>query len=98
MGALNDSIHAGNIREIILVSEALHDLQIIDISQHIADHSDEARIILIAGPSSSGKTTFSKRLSVQLLAQGFAPFPLEMDNYFVDREATPKDANGQLRF
>jgi uridine kinase len=98
VGALNDSIKAGNIREIILVSEALHELQIIDIAQHIAEKSDEARIILIAGPSSSGKTTFSKRLSVQLLANGFSPFPLEMDNYFVDREETPRDASGQYDF
>lgn len=98
VGALNDSIQAGNIREIILVSEALHELQIIDIAQHIAEKSDEARIILIAGPSSSGKTTFSKRLSVQLLANGFSPFPLEMDNYFVDRDDTPRDASGQYDF
>lgn len=98
VGALNDAITAGNIREIILVSEALHDLQIIDISRHIAERSDEARIILIAGPSSSGKTTFSKRLSVQLLAQGFAPFPVEMDNYFVDREQTPRDDKGNFNF
>lgn len=98
VGALNASIEAGNIREIILVSEALHNLQIIDISQSIAEKSEEARIILIAGPSSSGKTTFSKRLSVQLLAQGFSPFPLEMDNYFVDREQTPKDENGNYNF
>ncbi|MEL7591187.1 MAG: nucleoside kinase, partial [Anaerolineaceae bacterium] len=81
VGALNDTIQAGNIREIVLVSEALHNLQIIDISQQIAERSEEVRVILIAGPSSSGKTTFSKRLSVQLLAQGFSPFPLEMDNY-----------------
>ncbi len=98
VGALNDSIQAGNIREIILVSEALHNLQIIDISQQIVERSEEVRIILIAGPSSSGKTTFSKRLSVQLLAQGFSPFPVEMDNYFVDREQTPKDANGNFNF
>ena len=98
VGALNDVIQAGNIREIVLVSEALHDLQIIDISQQIAERSEDVRVILIAGPSSSGKTTFSKRLSVQLLAQGFSPFPLEMDNYFVDREATPRDANGNYNF
>lgn len=98
VGALNASIEAGNIREIILVSEALHNLQIIDISQSIAEKSEEARIILIAGPSSSGKTTFSKRLSVQLLAQGFSPFPLEMDNYFVDREQTPRDEMGNYNF
>jgi len=98
VGSLNDSIQAGNIREIILVSEALHELQIGDITQQIAEKSDEARIILIAGPSSSGKTTFSKRLAVQLLAHGFSPFPLEMDNYFVDREMTPKDASGAYNF
>lgn len=98
VGALNESIEAGNIREIILVSEALHNLQIIDITQSIAEKSEEARIILIAGPSSSGKTTFSKRLSVQLLTQGFSPFPLEMDNYFVDREKTPKDEKGNYNF
>jgi len=98
VGALNDSIQAGNIREIVLVSEALHNQQIIDISQQIAERSEDVRVILIAGPSSSGKTTFSKRLSVQLIAQGFSPFPLEMDNYFVDREKTPRDANGNYNF
>lgn len=98
VGALNDVIQAGNIREIVLVSEALHNQQIIDISQQIAERSEDVRVILIAGPSSSGKTTFSKRLSVQLLAQGFSPFPLEMDNYFVDREETPRDAHGNYNF
>ncbi len=98
VGALNDSIKEGNIREIILVSEALHELQISDIAQHIAEKSDESRIILIAGPSSSGKTTFSKRLSVQLLANGFSPFPVEMDNYFVNRDDTPKDKSGNFDF
>ena len=98
VGALNDSIQAGNIREIVLVSEAMHNLQIIDISQQIAERSEEVRVILIAGPSSSGKTTFSKRLSVQLLAQGFSPFPLEMDNYFVDRDKTPRDTHGNYNF
>ena len=98
VGALNDAIQAGNIREIILVSEALHELQIIDIAQHIAEKSDESRIILISGPSSSGKTTFSKRLTVQLIANGFSPFPVEMDNYFVNREDTPKDKFGKFDF
>lgn len=98
VGALNDAIQAGTTREIILVAEALHELQIAEIAQHIADRSEEARIILIAGPSSSGKTTFSKRLAIQLLAQGFSPYPLEMDNYFVAREKTPKDANGEYNY
>lgn len=98
VGALNDANAAGKMREVVLISEALHELQISEIAQQIADRADDARIILIAGPSSSGKTTFSKRLAIQLLAHGFAPYPLEMDNYFVDREATPRDANGQYDF
>jgi len=98
VGALNDANTSGSMREVILVSEALHELQIAEIAQHIADRSEEARIILIAGPSSSGKTTFSKRLAIQLLAQGFSPYPLEMDNYFVAREETPRDANGEYNF
>jgi uridine kinase len=98
VGALNDAIQAERIREIILVSEALHELNISDMAAKIVERSDKARIVLIAGPSSSGKTTFSKRLAVQLLAQGLAPFPLEMDNYFVDRELTPKDKEGQYDY
>jgi uridine kinase len=98
VGALNDAIQAGRIREIILVSEALHELKISEIASQIVTRSDKARIVLIAGPSSSGKTTFSKRLAVQLLAQGVAPFPLELDNYFVDRELTPKDEHGQYDY
>lgn len=98
VGALNDAIQADRIREIILVSEALHELYIAEIAGKIVARSNKARIVLIAGPSSSGKTTFSKRLAVQLLAQGLTPFPLEMDNYFVDRERTPKDKNGQYDY
>jgi uridine kinase len=98
VGALNDANAFGSMREVILVSEALHELQIAEIAQHIADRSEEARIILIAGPSSSGKTTFSKRLAIQLLAQGFSPYPMEMDNYFVSRQDTPRDANGEYNY
>ena len=98
VGALNDAISGGRIREIILVSEALHEQKIADIARQVADRSNATRIVLIAGPSSSGKTTFSKRLSVQLLAQGCSPFPLELDNYFVDRERTPRDEEGQLDY
>jgi uridine kinase len=98
VGALNDAIQADRIREIILVSEALHELKIAEIAAQIVARSDKARIVLIAGPSSSGKTTFSKRLAVQLLAQGLTPFALELDNYFVDRELTPKDQHGQYDY
>jgi len=98
VGALNDSIHENRIREIILVSEALHERQIASIATEIVERADLIPIILVAGPSSSGKTTFSKRLSVQLLAQGISPFPLEMDNYFLDRAQTPLDENGEYDF
>jgi uridine kinase len=97
-GALNDAIRLGRAREIILVSEALHEQHIADIAKEYVTKQDRPRVILIAGPSSSGKTTFSKRLSVQLLAQGITPYALEMDNYFVDRDKTPKDENGAFDF
>jgi uridine kinase len=98
VGGLDDAIQAGRSREIILVSEALHEQHIADIARQVAERRDGARMMLIAGPSSSGKTTFSRRLAVQLLALGLSPYALELDNYFVDREATPKDENGQLDF
>lgn len=101
VGALNDSIQDGRVREIILVSEALQEQQVSAIAAKIAQriHRDpESRIILIAGPSSSGKTTFSKRLAIQLLAHGYSPFPLGMDNYFLDRDKTPRNSLGELDF
>jgi uridine kinase len=98
VGALNDVISNGRIREIILVAEALHELQLAEIAGQIAERSSQSRIVLIAGPSSSGKTTTSKRLAVQLLAQGISPMPIEMDNYFVERDKTPRDENGQFDF
>jgi uridine kinase len=104
VGALDDSILAGRIHEIILVSEALHEEHVADIAEQITARYDQSnpakmvRIILIAGPSSSGKTTLAKRLTIQLLSQGISPYPLEMDNYFVDRGDTPKDEDGQPDF
>lgn len=98
VGALNDAIQAGRISEIILVSEALHERYIAEIAAKITARRDSIRIITIAGPSSSGKTTFAKRLAVQLLAQGISPFPLEMDDYFVDRDDTPLDEAGEFDF
>lgn len=98
VGSLNDSILDGRIREVILVSEALHERRISDMAAQIAVRRDEVRVVLIAGPSSSGKTTTSRRLSIQLLAQGLHPYPLEMDNFFVTRTQTPKDAEGNFDF
>ncbi len=98
VGALNQAVEAGRVREIILVSEALHEGSVAQIGREIADQRDRVRVVLIAGPSASGKTTFSKRLSVQLLAHGIRPFPLGLDDYFVDRERTPRDENGEYDF
>jgi uridine kinase len=101
VGALNDAIQAGRIRELILVSEALHERYVAEVASQIAALGQQARlprIILIAGPSSSGKTTLSQRLSIQLLSQGLSPLPLEMDNYFFNREKTPLDSNGERDF
>lgn len=98
VGALNDRIKDGKIHELILTSEALHEQHVAEIAGQIAEKSSTARIILISGPSSSGKTTFSKRLSIQLLSQGISPFPVEMDNFFVSRDLTPRDANGAFDF
>lgn len=98
VGALNDAIKQNRIREVILVSEALHEQRVTEIARQIAERHEQIRVVLIAGPSSSGKTTFSKRLSVQLLACGVSPFPIELDNYFVDRDDTPRDENGEFDF
>jgi uridine kinase len=97
VSGLNEAIDGDRIREIVLVSEALHEQRIAQIAEQV-HQEEEVRLVLIAGPSASGKTTFSKRLSVQLLAQGIQPFPLALDNYFVDREKTPRDVNGNYDF
>jgi uridine kinase len=98
VGGLNDAIQGGRSREVILVSEALHEQNIAEIARQIAGRGETARVVLIAGPSSSGKTTFSRRLAVQLLAMGLSPFALELDNFFVDREKTPLGEDGKLDF
>lgn len=97
VGALNEKIEDKTIQELILVQEALHEKKIAQIADQIHEKS-EVKLVLIAGPSSSGKTTFSKRLSVQLRVNGRVPFPISLDDYFVDREQTPKDENGEYDF
>ena len=94
---LNDEITKGNIQETILVQEALQEKKIAEIAQMIVERPS-VKFILIAGPSSSGKTTFSHRLSIQLRANGLVPHPIAVDNYFVDREKTPKDEDGNYNF
>ena len=98
VGALNGALEAGRSREVILVSEALHEQHISSIAQQIAANHDQVRVILISGPSSSGKTTFSRRLAVQLLALGLSPYALELDSFFVDRDSTPRDEDGNFDF
>ena len=96
VGALNDAIHGGRVHEIVLVSEALHEQNIADIAKQVKSRA--APIVLIAGPTSSGKTTFSRRLTIQLLALGVSPYTLELDNYFVARAATPAGEDGKPDF
>ena len=84
---VNEAVRTGRIREVILVSEALHEQRIVQIARAIAElPPDRRRLVLIAGPSSSGKTTFTKRLAVQLIAQGLRPYPVSLDDYFLPRE------------
>ncbi|HSJ57478.1 MAG TPA: nucleoside kinase [Anaerolineae bacterium] len=98
VGLLNEAIAGARVREVVLVAEALHEQRVARVAEEIAARRGQVRVVLIAGPSSSGKTTFSKRLGIQLLANGMRPFALEMDNYFVDRLKTPRAANGDYDF
>ncbi len=92
---INKMILDGKIKDLILLSEALQEKKIAQIADKISEKIDKVRVILIAGPSSSGKTTFSKRLAIQLRVNGVKPIPISLDNYFLDRDKTPKDENGK---
>ena len=92
---LNRANEAGRMREIILVSETLHAQRLAEIAREIAGRRETVRLVLIAGPTSAGKTTFTKRLGVQLLANGLRPLPLSLDDYFVPRTQTPLDEEGE---
>ena len=94
---LNKKIREGALKELILFSEALHEKKIAEIAQKIKDR-DGVRMILIAGPSSSGKTTFAGKLGMSLKVDGIKPVTISVDNYFVERENNPKDENGNYDF
>jgi uridine kinase len=98
VGSLNDAIQSGRGDEIVLVSEAFHEQRLSQIARQVAEKIDKSHLILVSGPSSAGKTTFSKRLMVQLLALGISPFPLELDNYFLPRHQTPLGEDGKPDF
>ncbi len=99
VGRLNQITRTHGIQEVILIAEALQEQHIGNIAQDIAQRIHHGvKLITIAGPSSSGKTTFSKRLAIQLMALGIQPLTIELDNFFVDREHTPRDANGDYDF
>ncbi len=97
VGELNDKVCDASIDDMILVAEALQERRIGEIAQEVFNRGN-VKFILIAGPSSSGKTTFSHRLSIQLRTYGLVPHPIAMDDYFVDRENTPRDENGDYNF
>jgi len=101
VGDFNKACNAGYTTELINVSEALQEKRISQIADEIFNRGKNGhpvKLILISGPSSSGKTTFSKRLSVQLMANGLRPYPISLDDYFVDRVDTPKDENGNYDY
>lgn len=97
LSQLNEKIRNGEAKDIILLSEALHEKKIANIADKIIEDRKK-RVILIAGPSSSGKTTFAKRLGIQLKLNGLKPKTISVDNYFVEREQTPKDEFGNYNF
>ena len=94
---LNRAVKDNTIREYILLDEALHDKKISGIADNIAKNKD-IKVVLIAGPSSSSKTTFARRLSLELRLNGIKPVTMSVDNYFVERGETPKDENGELDY
>ncbi|MDT8900497.1 nucleoside kinase [Anaeroselena agilis] len=95
---LNEYVEQGQAAEIIRIAEALHEKKMAQIADYISEHTSEVRVILVAGPSSSGKTTFAQRLNVQLRVNGVRPVPISLDDYFVDRDHTPRDEKGDYDF
>lgn len=97
VGDFNEAVRSGQTTGLINVSEALQEKKIASIAEQIA-HRQGTHVVLIAGPSSSGKTTFCKRLSIQLVTCGIKPIQISLDDYFVDRHLTPKDENGEYDY
>jgi len=98
VGEFNQSCRNNQSFNLIKVSEALHEKKVAEIAEMVSRKSEKVRFVLVSGPSSSGKTTFSKRLSIQLMVCGLKPIVLSLDNYFVNREATPLDEHGEWDF
>ena len=98
VGKLNEAVKSGKVVDLINLSEALHERMYADIADMIFERRDSVKIVFIAGPSSSGKTSTSKRLALQCRILGMNPKVIELDNYFVDREHTPVDENGEYDF
>lgn len=100
IGSLNNKVLEGNSSELIKIAEAFHEKKLASIADHILHENTSrgARLVLIAGPSSSGKTTFAKRLGIQLRILGLNPVLISLDDYFVERENTPRDANGEYDY
>jgi len=97
-GALNAALRSGRGRELMLIGESLHAQRIAEIAHQIIGREEHIRVVLIAGPSSAGKTSFAKRLAVQLLSNGRRPFPLSLDDYFLPRVRSPRDPSGKPDF
>jgi uridine kinase len=98
VGQLNDLVIRGEAAEVIRIGEGLHEKKIADIADRITHAPQPIKLVLIAGPSASGKTTFAKRLSLQLRVNGIRPVSLSMDNFYVNREDTPRDSDGEYDF
>lgn len=98
VGRLNKLYSSGGIKEYIMVAEALQNKKIASLAEAVARRADKVKVVLIAGPSSSGKTTSSKKLAIQLKVLGYEPIPIELDSFFIDRVNTPLDEEGKPDF